>query len=291
MSLSYTLRESLSGFRRTKLSSLLSIITIAISLLLLGIFAVLTIHATRFLDEIRARVELEVFLEEPVTRHEIDSLRAVLTGIDGVGSVVYVSKAEAAAIFKKEFGEDIMNVLDFNPLPPSFKIGLAEGYRTATHAERLERRLSTLTGVESVKYRKEYLEIIDERARIVHNISLGLGVLVGLSAIVLVSNTIRLAISAKRQIIRTMELVGATRMFIRMPFLLEGVMQGILGGGMAAGILYLLLSYAVRIISADLPGLLRIEPAYYGAVIAAGAVLGWIGSTIAVMRFIRPQGR
>jgi cell division transport system permease protein len=204
---------------------------------------------------------------------------------------VYISKADAAAIFKKEFGEDILSVLDFNPLPPSFKIGLAEGYRTAVHAERLEHRLATLTGVESVKYRKEFLEIIDERARIVHNISLGLGVLVGLSAIVLVSNTIRLAISAKRQIIRTMELVGATRMFIRMPFLLEGIMQGILGGALAAGILYLLLSYAVRIISPDLPGLLRIEPVYYAAVVVAGAVLGWIGSSISVLKFIRPQGR
>jgi cell division transport system permease protein len=291
MSLSYTLRESVSGFRRTKLSSLLSIITIAISLLLLGVFAVLTIHATRFLDEIRARVELEVFLEEPITRHAIDSLRSEISGLDGVGTVTYISKAEAAAIFKKEFGEDILGVLDFNPLPPSFKIGLAEGYRTAAHAERLERRLSTLTGVESVKYRKEFLEIIDERARIVHNISLGLGLLVGLSAIVLVSNTIRMAISSKRQIIRTMELVGATRTFIRMPFLLEGIMQGLLGGVMAAGILYLLLSYAVRVISPDLPGLLRIETVYYVSVVIAGALLGWIGSSISVLRFIRPPGR
>jgi cell division transport system permease protein len=291
MSLSYTLRESVSGFRRTKLSSLLSIITIAISLLLLGVFAVLTIHASRFLDEIRARVELEVFLEEPITRHEIDSLRTVITALDGVGAVTYVSKAEAAAIFKKEFGEDILSVLDFNPLPPSFKIGLAEGYRTATHAERLEQRLANLTGVESVKYRKEFLEIIDERARIVHNISLGLGVLVGLSAIILVSNTIRLAISAKRQIIRTMELVGATRTFIRLPFLLEGMMQGILGGLLAAGVLYVLLAYAVRVISPDLPGLLRIESVYYAAVVAAGAVLGCIGSSISVLRFIRPSGR
>lgn len=291
MSLSYTLRESVSGFRRTKLSSLLSIVTIAISLLLLGVFAVLTIHATRFLDEIRSRVELEVFLEEPITRHEIDSLRSVISGLDGVGTVSYVSKTEAAAIFKKEFGEDILSVLDFNPLPPSFKIGLAEGYRTATHAERLERRLATLTGVESVKYRKEFLEIIDERARIVHNISLGLGVLVGLSAIVLVSNTIRLAISAKRQIIRTMELVGATRTFIRMPFLLEGIMQGLLGGLLAAAILYVLLAYAVRVISPDLPGMLRIETAYYGSVVGAGGLLGWIGSSISVLRFIRPHGR
>lgn len=291
MSLSYTLRESMSGFRRTKLSSVLSIITISIALLLLGVFGVLTIHATRFLDELRARVELEVFLEEPITRRDIDSLRSVVATMDGVGSVTYISKADAAARFKREFGEDVLSVLDFNPLPPSFKVGLADGYRTSAHAERLERRLETLTGVESVKYRKAFLEIIDERARIVHNLTLGLGVLLGLSAIMLVSNTIRLAISAKRQIIRTMELVGATGGFIRLPFLLEGIAQGLLGGVLAAGILYGLLSYGVRIVSPDLPELLRIEPMYYGTVVLAGALLGWIGSGISVLRFIRPPGR
>jgi cell division transport system permease protein len=113
---------------------------------------------------------------------------------------------------------------------------------------------------------------------------------VGLYAIVLVSNTIRLAISSKRQIIRTMELVGATRGFIRLPFLIEGITQGLLGGILAAGILYVLLSYGVRLISPDLPEMLRIEPAYYGAVVVAGGILGWIGSSISVLRFIRPPG-
>lgn len=291
MSLSYTLRESISGFRRTKLSSLLSILTISVALLLLGAFGVVTIHAARFLDELRSRVELEVFLEEPIARRTVDSLRAVISGLDGVGTIAFVSKDEAARIFKKEFGEDILSILEFNPLPPSFKVGLADGYRTAAHAERLERRIAVLGGIESVKYQKKYLEIIDERARIIHDLTLGLGVLVGLSAIFLVSNTIRLAIAAKRQIIRTMDLVGATRTFIRLPFLLEGIIQGILGGALAAGVLYLLLTQAVRLISQDLPGLLSIEPAFYGAVVLAGALLGWIGSTIAVLRFIRAAGR
>lgn len=291
MSLSYTLRESISGFRRTKLSSLLSILTISVALLLLGAFGVVTIHAARFLDELRSRVELEVFLEEPITRRTVDSLRTAIGGLDGVGTIAFVSKDEAARIFKREFGEDILSILEFNPLPPSFKVGLADGYRTAAHAERLERRIAVLTGIESVKYQKKYLEIIDERARIIHDLTLGLGVLVGLSAIFLVSNTIRLAIAAKRQIIRTMDLVGATRTFIRLPFLLEGIIQGILGGALAAGVLYLLLTQAVRLISQDLPGLLSIEPAFYGAVVLAGGLLGWIGSTIAVLRFIRAAGR
>ncbi len=291
MSLSYTLRESLSGFTRTKLSSLLSIITISISLLLLGLFGVLSIHAARFLEELRTRVELEAFLEEPVTRGEIDSLRSLILSFDGVERVTYVSKAEAAKIFRQEFGEGILDVFDFNPLPPSLKIGLQEGYRTAVHAQRLEQRITALTGVGSIVYRKALLEVIDERARTVHNITLGLGILVGLSAIVLVSNTIRLAISAKRKIIRTMELVGATRWFIRLPFLLEGIMQGLLGGLIAAAVLYGLLVHVVRIVSPELSAAIRVEPMFYAAVIAVGVLLGLTGSSISILRFIRPAGQ
>jgi len=291
VSLSYTLRESLSGFTRTKLSSLLSIITICIALLLLGLFGVLSIHAARFLEELRTRVELEAFLEEPVTRGEIDSLRNAIASFDGVERVTYISKSEAAKIFRQEFGEGILDVFDFNPLPPSLKLSLREGYRTAAHAQRLESRIAALPRVESVKYRKEYLEIIDERARTVHNVTLGLGILVGLSAIVLVSNTIRLAISAKKQIIRTMELVGATRGFIRLPFLLEGILQGLLGGVLAAALLYVILVHLLRFVSPELLSTIRVESMFYAAVVAGGAFLGLIGSSISVLRFIRPAGQ
>lgn len=290
MSISYTIRESLSGFTRTRLSSLLSIITISISVLLLGLFGVLSIHATRFLEEMRSRVELEAFLEEPITRSEIDGLRNAITAIDGVERVTYISKSEAAAIFKKEFGEGILDVFDFNPLPPSLKIMLREGYRTTVHAKRIEEQVAALHAVESVEYRKALLEVIDERARSVHNITLGLGILVGLSAIVLVSNTIRLAISAKRQIIRTMELVGATRWFIRQPFLLEGLLQGVLGGILAAVVLYAILKYALPVVSAELQAMVHVDPGFYAAVIGMGALLGLIGSSFSVFRFIRPVG-
>jgi cell division transport system permease protein len=291
VSLSYTVRESLSSFTRTKLSSLLSIITISISVLLLGLFGVLSLHAARFLEELRARVELEAFLDEPVTRREVDSLRTAITALDGVEHVAYVSKSEAAAIFRKEFGEGILDVFDFNPLPPSLKITLKEGYRTAVHAHRLEEQIKALPKVESVEYRKALLDVIDERAKTVHNITLGLGILVGLSAIVLVSNTIRLAISAKRQIIRTMELVGATRWFIRQPFLLEGFLQGLLGGMLAATVLYAILVHALPFVSLDLATFIQVQPEYYATVIALGVVLGLIGSSISVLWFIRRPGR
>ncbi len=287
MSLRYTLQESISGFTRTKLASAVSIVTIAISLLLLGVFAILTIHTSRFIDALRSKVELEAFLQEPLGPGEIADLEVRVRGIEGVAGVVFISKDDAARIFKEEFGEDIHRVLEFNPLPPSFKISLRDGYKTTARTQRVVEQLTALRGVDNVIYRKELLELIDRQTASANNLALGLGVLVSLSAIFLVSNTIRLAIYAKRRLIRTMELVGATAGFIRLPFLLEGVMQGLAGGVAAAAVLYVLLEYASRFVAAEFPAYIRMEPAFYALVVGAGMVLGLLGSIISIIRFMR----
>jgi cell division transport system permease protein len=288
MSLAYTLRESLSGFTRTKLSSTISIITICISLLLLGVFAAISIHASRFIDMIKNKVELEAFLQEPITGQQVSDLAQAIVECEGVEQAVFISKEDAAEIFKQEFGEDITSVLNFNPLPPSFKITLLPEYRTAANAQALYEKLVGLKGIQSVVYRKTLLELIDRRTVLVNRLTLGLGALISISAILLVSNTIRLAIYAKRKLIRTMELVGATRLFIRLPFLMEGIMQGLVGGFIAASILYVTMEYGLQLISTEVREYIWLDPPFYGLVILAGTVLGLVGSAISVVRFIRP---
>jgi cell division transport system permease protein len=287
MSLAYTLNESISGFKRAKLSTFVSVVTVCISLLLLGVFAVLTINASRVIEALRNKVEMEAFLQEPVTPADVEEIAKRMLAIDGIESVLFVSKDEAALIFKEEFGEDIHSVLDFNPLPPSFKIALREDYKTSARAQHVYDQLINLKGVESIIYRKALLEMIDKRTSTVHDLTLGLGLLISLSSIFLVSNTIRLAIHAKRRLLRTMELVGATRAFIRLPFLLEGVIQGCVGGLVAAGLLYLLLEHGVRFLSSEFSEFTRMPWTFYGAVLATGMGLGLIGSIISVARFIR----
>jgi cell division transport system permease protein len=286
MSFSYTVRESISGFKRTKLSTFVSIVTISISLLLLGIFAVITINTSRFIDTLRNKVEMEAFLQEPMSRDEVADVIRTVTAMPGVDKVIYVSKEEAAEIFKEQFGEDLKSVLEFNPLPPSLKIFLEEGYRNATRANELYERLKATKGVESIIYRKALLEFIDQKTETVHNITLGLGMLISLSAIFLVSNTIRLAIYAKRRILRTMELVGATAGFIRLPFLLEGIIQGLLGGVVAACILYVLMEYVLQFILVEVAQYAHMEMTFYMAVVCSGIALGLVGSIISVARFI-----
>ncbi len=292
MSLSYTLRESFSGFRRTRLSSIISILTICISLVLLGLFTIVTLHASRFIEGLRNKIELEAFLQEPISDDSIAELQQAVSGLEGVRTVTLVTKEEAAQLFTKEFGEEITAVLDFNPLPPSFKISLKEGYKTLGRVEALVAKLRSLKGVESVVYRKTLLELIDQRTQSVHNIMLALGVVISLSAIFLVSNTIRLAIYAKRKIVRTMELVGATSLFIRLPFLLEGMLQSIIGAVLAILTLVALQVFVMPKIETLLQFL---HLALSGAAIAqlaaillvSGIAIGLIGSSISLSRYLR----
>jgi cell division transport system permease protein len=289
MSLSYLLAESVSGFKRTKLSSIVSIMTVCIALLLLGVFVIVTSNTARFVEGLRAKVELEAFLREPVSHVELDSLRAGVRAIDGVATVTYVSKEEAAKIFRQEFGEDILDVLTFNPLPPSLRIGLAPGSATTAGTRAVSSRVAAMAGVDTVIYRRALIELIDQRAEQFNSITLGLGLLIGISAILLVSNTIRLAIYAKRRLIRTMELVGATWAFIRLPFLLEGMLQGILGGAVAAALLYAGIERLMPAVSREIAAYIQVRPGFYLLILAAGTALGVVGSVISVVRFIRPK--
>ena len=287
MSIRYAVRESISGFTRAKLSTFVSITTISISLLLLGVFMVVTVNTSRFIDMLRTKVEMEAFIQEPITTEQIVALQKRVAAIDGVERVVYVSKEQAAKIFQQEFGEDINKVLEFNPLPPSFKISLREGYRNTAGAQTVNDRLTATQGIESVIYRKGLLDLIDQRTATIHNVTLGLGLIVSLSAIFLVSNTIRLAIHAKQRLLRTMELVGATAGFIRFPFLLEGILQGFIGGLLSAGLMYVLLEYGSRMLSMEFAEFIHMDPVFYLLVLGTGVFLGLLGSMISVVRFIK----
>ncbi len=286
MSLGYTFREGLSGFRRAKLSSTIATVTIAISLVLLGLFVLLARNAARVVDEIRGRIEFELFLQPDLAETAARALEPKLTSLTGVGAVTFVSKDSAAAIFQREYGEDVVSVAGFNPLPASYRIGLRPDYATSDSGVLLDSKLRRLPGVESVRYNKLFLAALDEKVSVLTYLSIGLGLIIAMSAIFLVSNTIRLTIYAKRFTIQTMKLVGATNGFIRQPFLIEGIVQGAVGGLLAAAFLYLAVAVLGPYYLGGARSLVRAEPAFYGLVVLVGMALGFVGSLISVRRFI-----
>jgi cell division transport system permease protein len=286
MQIRYIVKEGFSGFKRAKLSMFAAIFTICVSLLLLSFFAILFLNANDMVKSLREKVEMEAFLNDQLSNDQITEVKGLVEMLEGVREVHYVSKEEAAKIFREEFGEDIYKILNFNPLPASLKIFLKDGYKTAKQATLISGQIKSLKGVDDVIYRKQLLEMLDQRAMLFLWITLGIGIFITLSSVILVANTIRLAIYAKRKIIQTMKLIGATRSFIRTPFLLEGFLQGFIGGGVAAGIIYTLFTYLERWLTVSLSEFVRVQPYYYGVIIGLGCLLGLLGSIISVRRFI-----
>jgi cell division transport system permease protein len=286
MAFFYTIKEGFSGFKRARFSSLITIFTMTIALLLLGLFAIIYTNATQIIQSFRDKVEMEVFLAVEVDSAQTAQIQNILLKTNGVASATYISKDEAARIFKKEFGEDIRSVLDFNPLPASFKVRLAPEYKNSDSAKTIYRILSAVNGVDDVVYRKALLEILDRRGKIFIGASVVIGVTLLIATIFLVSNTIRLTIYSKRKMITAMKLVGATRRFIRMPFLIEGILHGLLGGLLSAGLIWSIIFIAKNFISAELSEFFAVELYFYGIMIASGVLLGLLGSSWSVKRFI-----
>ena len=286
MAIGNLIKEGFSGFRRAKLSMSAAVFTITVSLLLLSLFAILFLNANSIVENIRNRVEMEAFLVDGTGDGEIDSLRTIFEGIEGVASTRFIEKEEAARIFREEFGEDINRVLDFNPLPSSFKFTLEPEFRSVVRASAIAEQIAAYEQVEEVKFRRDLLEMLDRKVQTFLAIALGVGFFILVASVFLVANTIRLAIYSKRKIIQTMKLIGATRAFIRFPFVLEGLIQGILGGVLAAGIVYGMFHYLGRWLSSQLQEFVEVDVYAYAIVVAAGAILGVLGSLLSIRRFI-----
>ncbi len=286
MALGYLIREGFSGFKRAKLAMSAAVFTITVSLLLLSLFSILFINANSIVENVRNRVEMEAFLVEAADPLAIDSLKAIIESIEGVESVLFISKDEAARVFREEFGEDINRVLDFNPLPASFKLTLEPEHRSVDRASAVAAQVGEYELVEEVKFRRDLLEMLDDKVRTFLSMALGIGFFILVASIFLVANTIRLAIYSKRKIIQTMKLIGATRAFIRIPFILEGLVQGVLGGLFAAAVVYGVFHYLAQWLSSQLQEFVEVELYAYAIVITAGAILGVLGSVLSIRRFI-----
>jgi len=282
----YALKEAMSGFRKSKLSSFASIFVLFISLLAIGMFAVAGYNLNRLIKTIKGKIEVEVFIKDGRTSEQIDSLKKIVMSFNEVEDVFYISKEEAAKIFEKEFGENIFNVLDFNPLPASFKIKLKEEFRTLHGVESLVRKLKKIPDFEDVKYRRALLGIIERRFRILSQVFFAAGILLSVVSILLIVNTIRLTIYAKRKLIKIMQLVGATRGFIVLPFLIQGFLQGLIGGFFSALTIYVVVKIIIPQLPDDVISSISVSDLFFPFLIFLGCFLGFAGSWISARKYI-----
>ncbi len=287
MNLLFVLREGFGGLRRSRFSGFVATATVAVSLILIGIFLIITFNLNRFVDFLRSRVELEVFLDDSFDEIKIRDLTAEIKQMEGVANLTFISKEMAIREFQnlfKDKQEDYFETLGYNPLPASFRVKLQDRYRTASGAEVVFKALSSMEDIreEDIVYTREYLVILEKYIKFAIAIDFIVGIIVCLSALLLVSNNIRLIILSKNKIIETMKLVGATNFFIRTPLFIQGIAQGFLGGIISALFLYTLLKLA----SIEIPGFISVDWRIYLLLANLGILLGFAGSFAAVRRYL-----
>jgi cell division transport system permease protein len=281
------IKESLRGFNSAKLSTIASVITITLSLILLALYFTLSFNSNKLIKSIRDKVEIEVFIDDNLSQDEFNGIREKIKTVGGVKQITFISKDDAAKIFEKEYGKEMLDLFESNPLPASFKINLYDEYKSIDRINKIKTQLSSIQFINDIVFPEKNLELIDKNTSGFLYINLVVLIIITLSSLFLVSNTIRLVITSRRKIIQTFKLLGATNSFIMTPFIIEGFLQGLFGGIFASGILYfLLIIYSARFsqneIKIDFFGL-----EYLGYLILIGIVLGILGSAFSVKRFLK----
>jgi cell division transport system permease protein len=283
MSIVFGISEGIKGLSKTRMASSLSISSITLTIMLLGLFTIFSFNLKSWISLIREKIEIELFVELTAQDKEIERLKEQIVKTDGVKSIKYINKSEAAERFKSETGEDIYEVLDFNPFPASFIITLQEGYRTHKRVDILKKKLEAMEYVDEVVYKRQLLEVIDRYINIIFIAVLFFSIIIIFIASVLIYNTIRLTIYARRDTIQIMRLVGATEGFVKRPFIIEGIIQGIIGAIIATIVLY----YMAKLIKLFIYPFLVYDYRIFLGLIIFGILIGMISAYLSVGKFLR----
>jgi len=262
-------------------------VVIALAVLLLGIYVTISINSVKLLKLIRDKVEIDAYLTDNIQPADISKLTASIKSVGGVKSVNFVSKDEAAKIFAEEFGQDILEVFDHNPLPPSLKINLYDEYKTIDRIEKIKQELTKNREITDVVYAQKNLEIIERNSQSLVFLNLSLLVIITFSSIFLIGNTIRLMIVAKKDTIEIMKLIGATKETIRTPFIMEGFFQGFVGSLLAVILLQVFLGYFYSTYTNNDFNFTIMDTKFLILLVIFGSLLGTLGSAISIRRFLK----
>ncbi|MCD6363614.1 MAG: permease-like cell division protein FtsX [Synergistetes bacterium] len=286
--LGYFVREALKGLWRHGFMSFLTITTIFIVLFIMGLFALIGLNLHFAVGSLSQSLRIKLVLRGNPTPADVQRVYARLLALKEVKEARFISRGEGLRRLAKELGRgDLLELLKSNPLPDVFDIRV----KRASDIEEVVRIIKSWRETEDVIYGREAARKLLAIQKFLLYGGGALGLILGVAALLVIFNTVRLVVYARREEIEIMRLVGATRWFIRFPFLFEGVILGGIGGGLASALLFFAYKEAVRFISVQFPFvplISNISVLYKlcGAISIAGLLIGLIGGLFAVQKFL-----
>ncbi|GMU50963.1 MAG: cell division protein FtsX [Candidatus Xenobia bacterium] len=285
----YFLREVLVNVRRSPLMSVASVTTVMVLTMIVGFFLVLMANLSNLARDLASDLKVVAYLEADFNRDQLGELRARVLRLPGVEGVSFVSREQAFEHLKKRMNNRIqLGDLTHNPLPDALEIRV----RRAEDLEKVGHKVKGVGSIEKVRFGEDVARRMLALNRIVRTVGLVVLILLLVSTLLVVSNTIRLTVYARRRDIEVMQLVGAAGWFIRWPFLLEGILQGLVGAALAATVV----SESYRLLVPQLLSSVSFLPVaapesllpwLCPALLLLGALVGLLGSWISVNRFLK----
>lgn len=278
--------------------NIVTVLVIALSIMLVGSFTIFVTNASKLVDQFAGRVQVMIYLKDPHTPAQVETLKKDVTADPAVESCTYISKAEALSRFKSQLAElkDVADAMDENPLPASLEVTLHSQYMDLPNLDSFAEKWSQRPGVEEVYFGKEWVERLGRIVRILWASGIGVGIFLTGTAVFIIATTIRLAIHRRRDEIGIMRLVGATNRFIQMPFIFEGIMQGLCGAILAVGLMYGAYLFTAGRLAGGTDLMIPFFPGFsfhflsihaMGTLVLSGAIVGLFGSLVSIGKFLK----
>lgn len=290
-SIRYFWGEALKSLFRNRFMTIASILTVTLSMFILGMFLCVVFNIDHAATYLESQVEMSIYLKEDLTTSQVMEVGKHLKALPGVESVSFVNKDEALAQFKEQLGEQagILEAVNGNPLPASYSLS----FDTPTHLKQAAVIVSEYKAVESVQYGQDIIEQLYKVAQFIRIAGAVIIVFLAGAELFIISNTIRLTVFARRREIQIMKYVGATNGFIRWPFIYEGVVIGIIGSGIAS--IFIWEGYQLVLAKINEAGLvflplMRVYPFMMYIVLSlliAGVFIGALGSAISLRKYMK----
>lgn len=279
--------------KRARSSAISTVIGISLVLFMLGILGVLVLNAHQLSTYVKENIQIQVFLENETKEADISRLQKELDAEVSTRSTQYVSKEAAAKKLSEELGEDFVRFLGHNPLQATIDLRLKAAYARPDSVEKIVAGIENRPFVSEVVYSPNLIRQVNANVNKIGLILLGFSAILLVIAIALINNTIRLTIYSKRFIIRSMQLVGATRGFIQRPFIWSSIIQGILASFIAIllilGVLWVVRHEIPTIF--DFKGFLIMFVKLFGLVALLGVIISGLSTIFAVRRYLRMDAR
>lgn len=282
-------REALLSFRRSTLMTTAAILSTTTILIIVGVFLLISVNSNLFLKNIESQLEIIVYLEDNISKDELNNLKNNFTSIDGIKEIKFVSKEGAYQHLLKSLGEqkDILSAIEVNPLPASFEIQAKD----PKMIKQIANQIAEFKKVEEVEYGQETAERLLSFTYIFRRAGMLILALLIFASILIISNIIKITVYARRNEIEIMSLAGATSWFIKWPFIIEGFLQGFISAILSIIILYNLYFFATNKVHQVIPFLplvvdnMDLLPIGI-AIVLLGSFVGILGSMFSVGKYL-----